>query len=185
MNGSQSFLQDTNTVERDQGIKDVVEHIRDKSTRWKKILPYSAWASAIGSLVNAVATNIISDVFDLSDIGVNDAEEIAQLIQTVTKLDNLFIDETSRKNGTTSSSGDHDDTIIYNTPRFADKWLKMKFLSEVLQSNLKDIRYLWFESELSLYFTKEETVDLITLSFEDNVNARGLIREIKASTKGQ
>lgn len=55
----------------------------------------------------------------------------------------------------------------------------MQFLSEVLQSNLKDIKFLWFESHLSLYFEKEEVVDLIKLSFEDNVNSKGLIREIR------
>jgi centromere/kinetochore protein ZW10 len=67
------------------------------------------------------------------------------------------------------------------TARFADKWLKMQYLGEVLQSNLANIRFLWFESGLSLEFTKEEVIDLIMLSFENNLQVRGLIKEIKES----
>jgi centromere/kinetochore protein ZW10 len=37
------------------------------------------------------------------------------------------------------------------TPKFADKWIKFQFLGEVLQSTLVEIRYFWFESELSIW----------------------------------
>jgi centromere/kinetochore protein ZW10 len=154
---------------------------------WKKILPYSAWASAVGSLVNAVASKIISDVFDLSGMDVDEAERTAQLITMVCALDDLFIREDPLKNGKDlnkieASDSDEEDTTIPLTAQFASNWMKMKFLSEVLQANLVDIRYLWFESDLSLYFSKEEIADLIKLSFEDNINSRQLIREIKQST---
>ena len=55
----------------------------------------------------------------------------------------------------------------------------MRLLTEVLQSNLVEVKYLWFESELSLDFTAEEVVDLINLSFESNVGVRAAIREIR------
>jgi centromere/kinetochore protein ZW10 len=57
----------------------------------------------------------------------------------------------------------------------------MQYLGEVLQSNLANIRFLWFETGLSLEFTKEEVIDLILLSFENNAQVRGLIKEIKES----
>lgn len=41
------------------------------------------------------------------------------------------------------------------------------------------MRYLWFESDLSLYFTAEEVVELIGLSFEMNAQVRSVVREIK------
>jgi len=154
---------------------------------WKKILPYSAWASAIGSLVNAVASKIISDVFDLSGMDVDEAERTAQLISMVCTLDDLFIREDPLKNGKDckkieeASGSDEEDTTIPLTAQFASNWMKMKFLSEVLQANLVDIRFLWFKSDLSLYFSKEGISDLIKLSFEDNFNSRQLIREIKQS----
>jgi centromere/kinetochore protein ZW10 len=141
-------------------------------TLWKQILPISALTSATGSLVNAVATKLINDVFDLSDMGVDEAERTARLIAKVTELDDLFIREPERgRNG----NGEEE---IPMTAQFADKWMKMKFLSEVLQSNLKDIKFFWFESDLSLYFSKEEVVDLINLSFEKNASVRQMIKEI-------
>lgn len=65
------------------------------------------------------------------------------------------------------------------TAQFADRWFKMKYLGQILSSNLNDMHYLWFESELSLYFTAEEVVDLIELSFESNARARNEIKQIR------
>lgn len=163
-------------------------HIRSTSETWKKVLSYSAWASAVGSLVNAVAKKIISDVFDRDDLGADEANLIAELIVKITTLDELFIPDAQSVKGSSGRNGTRntDDTSmdLGNAPltaRFADNWLKMQYLGEVLQSNLANIRFLWFESGLSLEFTKEEAVDLIMLSFENNPQVRGLIKEIKES----
>ena len=124
---------------------------------------------------------------------VDEAEQTATLISKVSKLDDLFIrssDSKSTSNGASESPrkdniATNEEAPIPMTAQFADKWMKMKFLSEVLQGDLKDIKYFWFESDLSLYFTKEETVDLILLSFEDNANVRGLVKEIRGSEMGE
>ncbi|KAF7952710.1 hypothetical protein EAE96_005941 [Botrytis aclada] len=155
LGGSQNFVYN----DSENAIRAVIGHINQQSASWKEILPYSTWASAVGTLVNTVATKIINDIFELTDLGVDDAERIAALIQQVETLESLF-----KENEIGTYSGN---------------WLKMQFLSEVLQSNLKDIRYLWFESHLSLYFSKDEVRDLIELSFEDNPNSRSLIKDIK------
>ncbi|ESZ94610.1 hypothetical protein SBOR_5021 [Sclerotinia borealis F-4128] len=155
LGSSQNFVYN----DSENAIRAVISHINQQSASWKEILPYSTWASAVGTLVNTVATKIINDVFELTDLGVDEAERIASLIQQVNSLDSQF---RTNEIGT-----------------YADNWLKMQFLSEVLQSNLKDIRFLWFESHLSLYFSKDEVRDLIELSFEDNVNSRSLIKDIK------
>ena len=132
------------------------------ATQWKAILPYSVLASALGSLANKVASKLIYDVLDLQSLNADAAENTAKLISNVETLDDLFNKA--------------------ETPKFADQWMKMKFLSEVLQSNLQDIRMLWFESDLGLYFTKEEVLELIQLSFEDNTKSKQLMREIRDST---
>lgn len=172
----------------EQGIDTVITHIKNTSEAWKNVLSYSAWASAVGSLVNTVAKKIISDVFDRDDLGADEANLIAELIVKVTALDDLFIPDSQSvqssggKNGTESvDNASMDLGTAPLTARFADKWLKMQYLGEVLQSNLANIRFLWFESSLSLEFTKEEVVDLILLSFENNPQVRGLIKEIKDS----
>lgn len=155
-----------------------MKHIQTVAASWKPILAYSAWASSVGSLVNALASKIITDVFDLNDVSVDEAERLATLIAEVIKLDDLFIRNHDPKPGGNGTNGDNTEPIPM-TAQFADKWMKLKFLSEVLQSNLNDIKYFWFESDLSLYFTAEEVVELIGLSFENNANARQAIKEIK------
>ena len=110
-------------------------------------------------------------------MSVDEAEQLATLIYQVTNLDDLFIppDAKARSPGPNGEDAE----LVPMTPRFADKWMKLKFLSEVLQSNLVDIKFYWFESDLSLYFTADEVVELIGLSFENNANVRQLKREIK------
>jgi centromere/kinetochore protein ZW10 len=176
LGGAQNFFQqDQLSDELFESVRIVIGHIRSQAELWNTILPYSAWASATGSIVNAVASKLISDVFDLTDIGVDEAERIATLLSSVEELDNLFIPKAlphQESNGTSEPP-------IPLTSQFADKWMKMKFLSEVLQSNLKDVKFLWFESDLSLYFTSDEVVDLIQLSFEQNAGVKQAIREIR------
>jgi centromere/kinetochore protein ZW10 len=178
--GAQNFFQEDGIFKGDLEvmIDAVVKHIRTVAAAWKDILAYSVWASAVGSLVNTVASKIITDIIDLSSVSVDEAEQLATLISKVIKLDDLFIRPSEQKPRSGGADGG-DAEPIPMTPRFADKWMKLHFLSEVLQSNLNDIKFLWFESDLSLYFTAEEVVELINLSFENNANVREVKREIK------
>jgi centromere/kinetochore protein ZW10 len=171
LSGSQNFFSQDGQSKSDQeaNIKQIIDYIETQHNLWNEILTPSASSSATGSLVNAVAGKLIADVFDLSDIGVDEAERTATLLSKVEKLDDLFVQQPNNGNG----------VGIPMTSQFADKWMKMKFLSEVLQSNLKEIKYLWFESDLSLYFTSDEVVELMNLSFQMNANVRAAIREIK------
>lgn len=143
---------------------------------WETILARSVWYQATGSLVDTVSTKIISDVMDLPSIGQDEAYNIAKLIATVTELDDLFLPSRFHNRG--QASGSDVAGEIPATAQYAPSWLRLQYLSEVLQSNLRDVRYLWMESELSLYFTADEVVDLINLSFEDNARTREVLREI-------
>lgn len=159
----------------DNRILAALSHIRKQSMLWKDILKFSIRALIIGAMVNTMAERIISDVFKLGDISVEDAEKIATIISEVETLDDLFI---PRSNGDLEDESLSENKIPL-TVQFSEKWMKMKFLSEVLQSNLKDVRFLWFESDLSLYFSVEETVELIRLSFVMNAGVRQTIKEIR------
>jgi centromere/kinetochore protein ZW10 len=121
----------------------------------------------VGSLVDTIATKLVADVMDLAGIGQDDAYNIANLIARITELDDLFLPPGADKDA------------IPATAEYASSWLRLKYLSEVLQSNLQDVRFLWMESELSLYFSVEEVVDLIGLSFVDNARTREVVREIR------
>lgn len=140
---------------------------------WESILARSAWYQAVGALVDTVSTKIITDVMEMSSIGQDEAYNIAKLIVTVTELDDLFLPSRAQEKGI-PTEGDE----IPTTAQYAASWLRLKYLSEVLQSNLRDVRFLWMESELSLYFSADEVVELINLSFEDNPRTREVIKEV-------
>ncbi len=145
---------------------------------WETILTRSTWYQAVGSLVDAVSTRIVSDVLDMPSIGQDEAFSIASHIARVTALDDLFLSSPiPAKADAVPSAADPDE--IPSTAQYAASWLRLQYLSEVLQSNLREVRYLWTESELSLYFTVDEVVDLINLSFEDNAKSREVIKEIR------
>ncbi|KAI1171831.1 hypothetical protein F4777DRAFT_564166 [Nemania sp. FL0916] len=169
LGGSQSLLQQDSLGSSDlqSQVENASGYIRTTAATWSTILAKSAWCQAVGSLVDTIASKIVSDVMDLEGIGQDDAYNIANLIARITELDDLFLPSGGGKNAVPSTS------------EYAGNWLRLKYLSEVLQSNLQDVRYLWMESELSLYFTVEEVVDLIGLSFVDNARTREVVREIQ------
>jgi centromere/kinetochore protein ZW10 len=183
LGGEQNLMQQDDTA---SSVSAAVTRVRSLGAAWEDILARSVWQQAVGSLVDAVAVKIIADVMDLPSIGQDEAYNIAKLIASVEELDDLFLP--SRLHGERGvggaekkKEGDVDEVPV--TAQFAGSWLRLKYLSEVLQSNLRDVRFLWVEGELSLYFTAEEVVDLIKASFEDNVRTREVIREIRGNLR--
>ncbi|KAH9905055.1 Centromere/kinetochore Zw10-domain-containing protein [Xylariomycetidae sp. FL2044] len=169
LGGSQNLLQQDGlgSTELESQVDGATGYVRTTAATWGKILSKSAWSQAIGSLVDTIASKLIADVMDLAGIGQDEAYNIANLIARVTELDDLFMPPNAAKDAVPATS------------EYAVSWLRLKYLSEVLQSNLQDVKYLWMESELSLYFTVDEVVDLIGLSFVDNARTRDVIREIQ------
>ena len=159
--------------EMESCVDSTVARVRAMAVTWDDILARSVWCQAVGSLVDTLATKVISDVMDMSSIGQDEAYNIANLIAKVTELDDLFLPSKLSGREAESSAGE-----VALTAQYAPSWLRLQYLSEVLQSNLNEVRYLWFESELSLYFSAEEVVDLVNASFEVNARSREVIREI-------
>ncbi|KAI1818094.1 hypothetical protein GGS20DRAFT_529738 [Poronia punctata] len=170
LGGSQNLLQQDGlgSSELQSQVDNATTHVRSIASSWSKVLAKSAWSQAVGSLVDTIASKLIADVMDLAGIGQDDAYNIANLIAHVTELDDLFLPPGASK-----------DTIPA-TAEYASNWLRLKYLSEVLQSNLQDVKFLWMESDLSLYFTVDEVVELIGLSFVDNARTREVVREIQS-----
>lgn len=173
LGGEQSLLQQDDL---ESCVDAAVSRVRSMAVTWESILARSAWYQAIGSLADAISLKIISDVMEAPSISQDDAYSIAKLIVTVTELDDLFLPSRA-----TGKHPRHANDEIPQTMQYAGSWMRLKYLSEVLQSNLRDVRFLWMESELSLYFTVDEVIDLINLSFEDNARTREIIREITSN----
>ncbi|KAL7915000.1 hypothetical protein GGI35DRAFT_435777 [Trichoderma velutinum] len=170
LGGSQSLAQQD---DKESSIEAGTARIRSVAATWDPILRRSVWSQAVGSLADSLASRLISDVLEMSSIGQDEAYSIAQLIALATELDDLFMP--SKLSGTAPSPDE-----MPTTAQYAPSWLRLKYLGEVLQSNLNEVKFLWCDSELSLYFTVDEVIDLIHASFEDNARTRDTIREIKA-----
>ncbi|CAK7563061.1 MAG: ribosome bioproteinsis protein ytm1 [Sporothrix epigloea] len=163
-------------TQADEDAEDYVDaavtRVRSMAAAWQDVLAPSAWSQAVGALADAVAQKLILDVLDMPSISQDEAFGLAKLISKVTELDDLFPAPVHDR--------DLNKERVPMTSQYAPNWLRLQYLSEVLQSNLREVRYLWMESELSLYFTADEVVDLLRLSFEDNARSREVAREIAA-----
>lgn len=169
LGGSQSLIQQG---EMEAAVESGTARIRTMAATWEPILARSVWSQAVGSLADALATRLITDVLDMASIGQEEAYSIAKLIASAAELDDLFLPSKLRATEPTEDE-------VPATAQYAPHWLRLKYLSEVLQSNLNEVRFLWCDSELSLYFTVEEVVELIKASFEDNARTRETIKEIQ------
>ncbi|KAI1458462.1 Centromere/kinetochore Zw10-domain-containing protein [Annulohypoxylon moriforme] len=174
LGGSQNLLQQDGlgTSDLEAQVDSATGHVRALAATWSTILSKSAWSQAVGSLVDTLAAKLVADVMDLAGIGQDEAYNIASLIARITELDDLFLPPSAER-----------ENAVPTTAEYAASWLRLKYLSEVLQSNLQDVRFLWMESELSLYFTVAEVVELIGLSFVDNARTREVVREIEANPR--
>ncbi|KAK3299240.1 uncharacterized protein B0H64DRAFT_415607 [Chaetomium fimeti] len=179
LGGEQNLLHQPDTA---SSITSATARVRSLAAAWEAVLARSVWQQAVGGLVDAVAAKMIADVTDLPSIGQDEAYNIAGLIASVEgELDELFLP--SRLAAQEGVEVEREEGEVPVTAQFAGNWLRLKYLSEVLQSNLKDVRFLWVEGELSLYFTAEEVVDLVKVSFEDNARTREVIREIRGNVQ--
>ncbi|KAG5921503.1 hypothetical protein E4U53_003787 [Claviceps sorghi] len=168
---SQSIVQQDDAA---GAIEAGIARIRSMASTWEGILPRSVWSQAVGSLVDALAHRIVTDVLDVASMGQDEAYRLAHLIATTTALDDLFLP--SKLRGTAPArAGDEMPT----TEQYAPNWPRLTYLGEMLQSDLNGIRALWCEQKLSYYFTAHEVVDVIRASFEDNPRTRHTIKEIE------
>ena len=171
LGGSQNLLQQDglDASDLEAQVDNAIGRVRAVAATWSNILSRSAWTQAVGSLVDTIAAKLIADVMDLSGIGQDDAYNIASLIAHIEQLDDLFMPPGA------------DAAAIPDTAQYAASWLRLKYLSEFLQSNLQEVLYLWNESELSLEFSADEVADLIRLSFVDNARTRDVISQIETN----
>jgi centromere/kinetochore protein ZW10 len=63
-------------------------------------------------------------------------------------------------------------------------WLRFRYLGEVLEASLADIKFLWLEGELSFEFEVEEIIELIEALFAESEHRRAAIRELRRSGAG-
>lgn len=149
-------------------IDQTIHRLHEVHRQLRPVLAQSALRQSLGSLLSTTTAKIITDIEDLSDIGDADSRQLKSLLDRITELKSLFVQE-DPNTGETS-----DMTFIY-----CPNWLKFQYLAEILESSLADIKYLWKEGELSLEFDAEEVVDLIEALFADSDLRRKAVADIR------
>ena len=169
---AQGFVQCTEAPfagECDNAVATTIDHLRKLEARYKRILSRSALLQSLGSLLSTVINKMILDIEDMSDIGEDESKRLRHFCNEISKLSDLFLQE--------SEGGAKTDATGIYTPN----WFKFQYLSEIMESTLADIKYLWTEGELKLEFDVEELVELIQALFADSDRRRKGIADIRSN----
>ena len=168
LDGSQGFRNCTEypfNQDCDIAIASTIDRLRDLHKQWSGVLSLSVLLQALGSLLSTVAKKVINDIEDLADISEPESQQLTAYCNRIATLEDLFpqtAEQTSQ-------------TAVYTA-----HWLKFRYLANILESSLVDIKYLWTEGELGLFYDTEELVDLIVALFAEGPHRRNAIAEIRS-----
>ena len=178
LDGAQGFANCTEppfSSECDLAVTSIVDRLRELHMQWKKVLSHSALLQSIGSLLSTVIDKIIIDIEDMSDISEPESKRLTAYCKQITTLEDLFFPLQQE------TEADQQQDPVPLTAVYAPGWFKFQYLSEILDSSLADIKYLWTDGGLKLEYEVEEVADLIEALFADSEHRRRAIGEIKRS----
>ncbi|KAK7179738.1 is centromere binding protein at prophase [Paraphaeosphaeria sporulosa] len=154
-------------AECDNAIAMTIDRISDVKNVWKPVLSHSALLQSLGSLVSTALAKFIADIEDMPDIAEDESKKLRGYCVSLSSLAALFITE--------DADGQQRDMTSVYTPN----WFKFQYLSEILDSSLADIRYMWTDGELRLEMEVDEVLDLIRALFAESEYRRKAIADIR------
>lgn len=171
LDGVQGF-----TIQYADQIEDAIaaasDRLRQVHAEWSPILSTSALLQSTGALLSSMLGKVITDVEEMDDISEAQSQRLSNFCGQLAKLEDLFI---SRPSG--DSQADQEPVLM--VALYCSNWLRFQYLVNILESNLRDIQYLWTEGELSLEFSQDEVVDLIKALFAESSHRRSAIAAIR------
>ncbi|KAL1595834.1 ribosome biogenesis protein ytm1 [Paraconiothyrium brasiliense] len=154
-------------AECDNAIAMTIDRIADVKNAWKPVLSHSALLQSLGSLVSTALAKFIADIEDMTDIAEDESKKLRGYCVSLSSLSALFITE--------DDDGQQRDMTSVYTPN----WFKFQYLSEILDSSLADIKYMWTDGELKLEMEVDEVLDLIRALFAESDYRRKAIADIR------
>ncbi|KAL8673725.1 MAG: hypothetical protein Q9168_001886 [Polycauliona sp. 1 TL-2023] len=179
LDGAQGFVNCTEppfSQECDLAVRTIVERLRQTHREWKGVLSYSALLQSIGSLLSTAIDKLIIDVEDMSDISEPESQRLTAYCRQVIAVEDLFLPQQP-----TDSTLSQEDAVPL-TAVYVPGWFRFQYLSEILDSSLVDIKYLWTDGGLNLEYDMEEVVELIQALFADSDHRRRAIGDIRRSS---
>ncbi|KAK8844568.1 hypothetical protein IAR55_006415 [Kwoniella newhampshirensis] len=150
----------------ERGLQGLVHNLESLSRVTKPVLPRSKRLEMLEYLVTAFITRISEDILSLDDITEVESNRLTELLRLVYPLENLFSDD-----GKGSIVG------------HVRGWLKLCYISEVLQANLVDITYLLDQGAL-VDFTVPELTSLVRALFASSEKRDGVVERIEREGTG-
>lgn len=175
LDGAQGFSSCTQqpfAAECETAVSSTVARLRLLHQEWQQILSHSALLQSLGSLLARVTDKITGDIEDMEDISDPESQRLAAFCNQIAELEDLFLPPNS-------NTTQNQDNVVPLTAVYVSNWLRFRYLAEILESKLVDIKYLWTEGELSLEFSVEEVVDLIKALFADSHYRKEAVAEIR------
>lgn len=184
LDGAQGFAHCTEhpfSQECDIAIASTVDRLRGLHKQWKDVLSHSALLQSLGSLLSTVTNKIVVDIEDMSDIAEPESQQLTAYCNRIAALEILFVPSSQAPSNTaaTSQAQNEEQKLDPLTALYTPHWLKFQYLTNILESSLVDIKYLWTEGELGLEFDTEELVDLVVALFADSPYRRSAVAEIR------
>ncbi|KAF1815696.1 WD40 repeat-like protein [Eremomyces bilateralis CBS 781.70] len=161
--GAQGFAHCTEppfAAECDSAVRFTVDRIREVHAEWRPILSHSALLQSVGSLAATVIGKMILDIEDMADISEEESKTLSALCGVVTGVGELFVQR--------DDAGEERDMTGVYTPN----WFKFRYLMEILESSLADIKFAWTEAGLREEFEAEEVADLIQALFAESADLK-------------
>jgi protein transport protein DSL1/ZW10 len=178
LDGAQGFINCTRfpySAECENAVSSVIDRIRAVHDEWSSILSRSALLQSIGSLLSRVIEKVVKDVEEMEDISEAESQRLTAFCSQISVLEDLFLSERpGTGEGTNAES-------LPLTAVYVPNWLRFQYLSNLLESSLVDIKYLWTEGELSLEFSADEVIELVEALFAESSHRRNAIAEIRRS----
>ncbi|KAI9490533.1 Centromere/kinetochore Zw10-domain-containing protein [Zychaea mexicana] len=153
----------------DEAIAQVIDQIRSYAVTLRTVISERVYFDLVSRVVDSVLTHLMGDIEDLQDIGADDSHLIAQSLNSLIQLVDVF--DSSQGQPATEPQ------VMQRVP----SWRKFWFLKDMLEMNLRDIMDHYRRGELYT-FEKKELIHLICALFADTDLRASMIREIQTTS---
>ncbi|KAK5951678.1 ribosome biogenesis protein ytm1 [Knufia fluminis] len=170
-------------------VSSTVDYLRSLHNTCSKILSPSHLCQSIGSLLNSIMNKMIKEIEDMEDISEAESQKLVALMNQVGGLEDLFASPAAHNTNTTTTNTDPTNTETdaeqtqaptpTTTPLYVPSFFRFRYLEQILESSLVEIKYLWQEQGLSAEFSADEVVDLIEALFAESSHRRNAIQVIR------
>ncbi|KAI9247523.1 Centromere/kinetochore Zw10-domain-containing protein, partial [Phascolomyces articulosus] len=147
-------------AENRQRQQDLIDQIRSYAVTLRPVVSECVYFDLVSRVVD-------SDIEDLQDIGADDSHLIAQSLNSLIQLVDVF--DTKDQPAT-------EPIVMHRVP----SWRKFWFLKDMLDMNLRDIMDHYRRGELFM-FEKKELISLICALFADTDLRASMVREIQST----